>query len=73
MIEEVERVDKHGHYERVSLNSHHDHMICIRCGRIIEFYSESLERMQERLCRQENFRGVRHCLDILGICDKCNI
>ena len=73
MIEEVERVDKHAHYERVSQNSHHDHMICIRCGRIIEFYSESLERMQERLCRQENFRGVRHCLDILGICDKCNV
>jgi Fur family ferric uptake transcriptional regulator len=73
MIEEVERVDKHAHYERVSHNSHHDHMICIRCGRIIEFYSESLERMQERLCRQENFRGVRHCLDILGICDKCDV
>jgi Fur family ferric uptake transcriptional regulator len=73
VIEEVERVDKHAHYERVSQNSHHDHMICIRCGRIIEFYSESLERMQERLCRQENFRGVRHCLDILGICDKCDV
>ena len=73
MIEEVERVDKHAHYERVSTNSHHDHMICIRCGRVIEFYSAGLEQMQERLCRQEKFRGVRHCLDILGICDKCDV
>ena len=45
MIEEVERVDKHAHYERVSTNSHHDHMICIRCGRVIEFYSAGLEQM----------------------------
>ena len=73
MIEEVERVDKHAHYEQVSTNSHHDHMICIRCGRVIEFYSAGLEQMQERLCRQEKFRGVRHCLDIFGICDKCDV
>jgi Fur family transcriptional regulator, ferric uptake regulator len=73
MIEEVERVDKHAHYERVSQDSHHDHMICIRCGRVIEFYSAGLEQMQERLCRQEKFRGMRHCLDILGVCDKCDV
>ena len=72
MIEEVERVDKHAHYERVSTNSHHDHMICIRCGRVIEFYSKGLEMIQERICRQENFKGVRHSLEILGICENCD-
>jgi Fur family ferric uptake transcriptional regulator len=72
MIEEVERVDKHAHYERVSRNSHHDHMICTRCGRVIEFYSKNLESLQERLCRQENFRGVRHCLEIMGFCENCD-
>lgn len=71
LIAEVERIDKHAHYEKVSKNSHHDHMICTRCGRIIEFYSKPLEKLQERLCKQENFKGVRHCLEIMGICEKC--
>ena len=71
MIEEVERVDKHAHYERVPENGHHDHMICTRCGRVIEFYSEGLEELQQRICRQKNFNGMRHSLEILGVCEKC--
>jgi Fur family ferric uptake transcriptional regulator len=47
-------------------------MICTRCGKVIEFYSKSLESLQERLCRQENFRGVRHCLEIMGVCQNCD-
>ncbi len=35
-IEEVERVDKHSHYERVIGTPHHDHMICTQCGKVIE-------------------------------------
>jgi len=72
LIAQVEKTDKHAHYERISENSHHDHMICTVCGKVIEFYSKPLERLQERLCAQENFRGVSHCLEIMGVCKDCS-
>ena len=71
LIEIVERVDKHAHYEKVSDTRHHDHMICSVCGKITEFYSNELETLQEQLCAQNRFRGVRHCLEIFGTCDDC--
>lgn len=70
-IEEVERTDKHSHYERVMPDAHHDHMICIKCGRVIEFFSPTLEMMQDELCRNERFKKVRHNLEIFGYCSKC--
>jgi Fur family transcriptional regulator, ferric uptake regulator len=71
LIEIVEHVDKHAHYEKVSKSRHHDHMICTVCGKITEFYSEDLETLQERLCAQNRFRGMRHCLEIFGTCNEC--
>lgn len=70
-IEEVERIDKHAHYEKVSSDSHHDHMICMKCGNVIEFYSPTLEMLQDELCMKERFHKVRHSLEILGFCEKC--
>lgn len=70
-IEEVERTDKHAHYERVTPNAHHDHMICIKCGRVIEFFSPTLEMMQDELCQKEQFKKVRHNLEIFGYCSAC--
>ncbi|MCX8030366.1 MAG: transcriptional repressor [Thermodesulfovibrionales bacterium] len=71
LIEEVERVDKHAHYERVRTGSHHDHMICLKCGKVIEFYSPTLETLQDELCERENFKKVRHNLEIYGYCKDC--
>ncbi|MEW6116097.1 MAG: transcriptional repressor [Nitrospirota bacterium] len=71
LIEQVERTDKHAHYEIVSGKSHHDHMICLKCGKVIEFYSPTLEMLQDELCHKEKFKKVRHNLEIFGYCSKC--
>ena len=71
LLEEVERIDRHAHYERVSEDRHHDHMICIKCGKVIEFYSPTLEMLQDEICQKEKFKGIRHTLEILGCCEKC--
>jgi Fur family ferric uptake transcriptional regulator len=71
VLEEVERTEKHAHYECTLGRSHHDHMLCLNCGRVIEFYSESLEKLQEKICRREFFDGVTHTLEIKGYCGKC--
>lgn len=71
LIEEVERVDKHAHYEKISVDSHHDHMICMKCGKVIEFFSPTLEMLQDEICLRENFIKVRHSLEMFGICSQC--
>ncbi|MEJ2182683.1 MAG: transcriptional repressor [Nitrospirota bacterium] len=71
ILEQVEMTDKHAHYERVMGREHHDHMLCVSCGRVIEFYSEEMEKLQERLCEEEGFQGASHTLEIKGYCSRC--
>lgn len=71
LIERV-RTTEHGTiYEQTYGNKHHDHMLCMLCGKVIEFYSEDLERIQEELCKQQHFEGKTHTLEIRGYCKKC--
>jgi Fur family ferric uptake transcriptional regulator len=71
IIEEVERVDKHAHYELIHGREHHDHMLCLGCGSVIEFLSPEMEELQDRLCREHEFTGETHTLEIKGYCKKC--
>lgn len=71
LIEEVIKVDKHAHYEHTYGHGHHDHMICMKCGKVIEFHSNSLEALQEKVCRDNGFSGKSHTLEIKGYCRKC--
>lgn len=71
IIAEVEKTEKHAHYERVMGKAHHDHLICLRCGKTTEIYSPTLEMLQEEICLREGFTGVRHTLEIMGYCREC--
>ena len=61
LVEEVERTDKHAHYEYTLGAEHHDHMLCTGCGRVIEFHSGQLERLQVML-QQDLRRLLRRLL-----------
>lgn len=71
IVERVERTDKHAHYERTLGKEHHDHMLCVACGRVIEFYSGPIEDLQDEVCRKHRFEGISHTLEITGYCAKC--
>ncbi len=58
-------------YERTSEEEHHDHLICTRCGTILEFEDPEIERLQEAVARQYQFTIMRHRLEIYGVCSKC--
>jgi Fur family ferric uptake transcriptional regulator len=64
---------EHGTIYEHTLGSHHDHMVCTDCGKIIEFYSESLEKLQEEICREMDFEGKSHILEIRGYCRHCRM
>lgn len=71
MVRRVHLGEDHYHYEHVSGNSHHDHLICTTCGGVIEFHDELLERRQLEICERKKFTPTFHNLQILGICDSC--
>lgn len=55
-------------YERTSRKTHHDHLICIECGTIIEFEDEEIEALQEQVAKRLGFTIVDHKLEIYGRC-----
>lgn len=58
-------------YEHRHLGQHHDHMICTKCNRIIEFEDNRLENLQNEIARSYGFHILQHCMEIYGICDQC--
>ncbi len=58
-------------YEYMFGHDHHDHLICIACGRIIEFRDDSIERYQDLICEKNDFTSIDHELRIRGFCGKC--
>jgi Fur family ferric uptake transcriptional regulator len=66
------RVGEEGfRYERLHAGEHHDHMICMGCGRIIEFYEPKIEALQDRVCARSGFHPVTHSHHIRGFCRDC--
>ncbi len=51
--------------------AHHEHLICERCGRVVEFQNERLERMLPILADEHGFQHQRHRVEIYGVCREC--
>lgn len=58
-------------YEHVLGHRHHDHMVCLDCGRIEEFFDEKIEELQKLACRRKQFQMTNHNLRIFGYCKGC--
>ncbi|MGN6702173.1 MAG: ferric iron uptake transcriptional regulator [Burkholderiaceae bacterium] len=50
--------------------SHHDHLVCLDCGRVEEFYDEEIEARQQRVARERGFELAEHALALYGHCSK---
>lgn len=58
-------------YEFIHGRAHHDHLVCVTCGKFIETMDPEIEQLQERLCRKMNFEPLRHRMEIYGVCANC--
>jgi Fur family transcriptional regulator, ferric uptake regulator len=58
-------------YELVLGQEHHDHLICIKCGKIIEFIDTNIEELQKKVCIKYGFKPKEHTLSIRGYCKDC--
>jgi len=68
LVEERRFGDGLARYEGHSDVEHHDHMICLECGEIFEFFNPRLESLQEKLAEENNFKIYRHRLELYGAC-----
>lgn len=58
-------------YEHVIGHLHHDHLVCLKCGRVQEFFEPSIESIQENIARRYHYLLVRHSHLIYGLCPEC--
>jgi len=58
-------------YEPSGSHLHHEHVICTQCGKVVEFSSERIERMNMLIAEEYGFRHHHHRLEIYGVCAAC--
>ncbi|MCL1039687.1 ferric iron uptake transcriptional regulator [Shewanella corallii] len=58
----------------LSTQHHHDHLVCLSCGKVIEFSDEVIESRQKEIAKKHNIKLTNHSLYLYGVCvnDSCD-
>jgi Fur family ferric uptake transcriptional regulator len=64
---------KQAHYEHAFGEDPHDHMVCRRCGRIVEFAADEVLELRLRIGRRFHFHVISHRFQLSGLCWDCSI
>jgi Fur family ferric uptake transcriptional regulator len=72
LVHRIEMERGQARYEPMFGRHHHDHLVCLSCGKIIEFESAEIERLQEEVCRRKKFVMTGHIHQIRGACSACS-
>jgi len=51
--------------------THHDHLTCVGCGKIVEFENHQIEKLQAEVAEQNGFKLTDHVLELYGVCNNC--
>jgi Fur family ferric uptake transcriptional regulator len=62
--------ENHSVFE-LSQGEHHDHILCVKCGKVEEFVDEVIEERQKQIAEKSGFTMTDHCLYIYGVCRDC--
>ncbi|KTD27024.1 ferric uptake regulation protein [Legionella maceachernii] len=55
----------------LSQGEHHDHLVCVKCGRVEEFVDKIIEERQQMIAENAQFKMTDHALNIYGLCPDC--
>lgn len=72
LFEEANILERHdfgdgrSRYEKIA-SEHHDHLIDIKSGEVIEFHNEEIERLQEHIARELGYKLIDHKLELYGL------
>jgi len=71
-LRELDLDTPHAHFEVVADRVHHEHLVCSRCGRVVEASDAALEKRIDAMARKHGFAIVRHQVQITGLCAQCS-
>lgn len=71
LAKEVHFGDGMARYESTADSVHHDHLICIGCGKQVEFVDSEIEQLQEKLAERNGFLLTSHHMYLYGVCPSC--
>ncbi len=72
LCNEVDFGDGVARFEHRYGHEHHDHLICVKCGKYEEVVKPEIEKLQDELAKERGFMPLRHKLQIFGICANCS-
>jgi Fur family ferric uptake transcriptional regulator len=67
-------VERH-HFEggqavfEINDGGHHDHLVCMKCGKVVEFFDETIEERQHAIAKEKGFELTDHSMILYGLCD----
>lgn len=59
------------HYEVTFAKAHHDHLMCVHCGEIIEFQEPRIETLQDAVVKRYGYQLLSHTHKLYGLCGRC--
>ena len=71
LVEQSSFADGRAVFELLPPGSHHDHLVCIDCGKIVEFEHPGIEALQRKVALEWGFDLTSHRLDLYGRCSDC--
>ena len=71
LANELKFSDGVSRYEHLFDHKHHDHLICLKCGKYTEVFDPGIEELQEKLAQKNKFQVLRHRMELYGFCENC--
>lgn len=71
LLTKVDLGENFDSFEIKKIDDHHDHLICLQCGKVIEFYSKDIEKIQDKVIKKHSFKPLYHKHEIYGYCEEC--
>jgi Fur family ferric uptake transcriptional regulator len=71
LVEQHSFADGRAIFEISRPGTHHDHLVCVTCGKIEEFENDDIERLQKGIAKDYGFVLTSHRLDLYGFCGPC--
>lgn len=59
-------------YEHTFGHRHHDHLFCLNCKEIVEFFHEKVENLQSEIAQELGFTLIDHSHKLFGLCPRCS-
>jgi Fur family ferric uptake transcriptional regulator len=70
LVAESQFGERRHRYEQTE-GRHHDHLVCLACGQVLEFEEPAIEQLQERVARNHGFTALSHRMELYGYCRAC--